>query len=110
MRSGQTNDVVSFTVPRLSAEFRAIIGRKEEIDARRKEIRLKYYYRQAQETIAEMDRAFKDQNYPQVESIHRRLTEIARTRHDTDHPVSFPQGEYLKAGFWKVRAARNRIR
>lgn len=33
----------------------------------------------------------------------RQLTEIARTGHDIDHPVAFPEGEYLKAGFWKVR-------
>lgn len=38
------------------------------------------------------------------------LTEIARTGHDIDHPVTFAQGEYLKAGFWRVRAPRNRIR
>ncbi len=38
------------------------------------------------------------------------LTEIERTGHDTDHPVTFAQGEYLKAGFWKVRAPGNRLR
>ncbi|MEM8620666.1 MAG: class I SAM-dependent rRNA methyltransferase [Actinomycetota bacterium] len=30
--------------------------------------------------------------------------EIARTGHDTDHPVTFPEGEYLKAGFWRLPA------
>ncbi len=34
----------------------------------------------------------------------RPLTEIVRTGHDIDHPVSFREGEYLKAGFWKVGA------
>ncbi len=32
----------------------------------------------------------------------RPLTEIARTGHDLDHPVTFREGSYLKAGFWKV--------
>ncbi len=32
----------------------------------------------------------------------RPLTTILHTGHDTDHPVGFPQGEYLKAGFWSV--------
>jgi 23S rRNA (cytosine1962-C5)-methyltransferase len=32
----------------------------------------------------------------------RPLTMIRRTGHDTDHPVGFPQGEYLKAGFWSL--------
>lgn len=33
----------------------------------------------------------------------RELREIARTGHDIDHPVTFPEGAYLKAGFWHVR-------
>ncbi len=32
----------------------------------------------------------------------RPLREITHTGHDLDHPVTFPQGEYLKAGFWQV--------
>ena len=35
-----------------------------------------------------------------------RLTEIRRTAHDVDHPVSFPEGAYLKAGFWRVDTGR----
>ena len=38
-----------------------------------------------------------------AESAGRTLTEIERTGHDVDHPVSFREGAYLKAGFWKVR-------
>lgn len=34
------------------------------------------------------------------------LREIVRTGHDTDHPVSFKEGEYLKAGFWTVGPSR----
>lgn len=30
------------------------------------------------------------------------LTEMVRTDHDLDHPVTFPEGAYLKAGFWRV--------
>ena len=32
-----------------------------------------------------------------------RLLEIARTGHDTDHPATFPEAAYLKAGFWTAR-------
>lgn len=35
-----------------------------------------------------------------------RLTEIRRTAHDIDHPVTFPEGAYLKAGFWRVDPGR----
>ncbi|MFN3257631.1 MAG: class I SAM-dependent rRNA methyltransferase [Ilumatobacter sp.] len=35
-----------------------------------------------------------------------RLTEIRRTGHDIDHPVSFPEGAYLKAGYWRVDTGR----
>ncbi|MBK7021043.1 MAG: class I SAM-dependent rRNA methyltransferase [Candidatus Microthrix parvicella] len=31
------------------------------------------------------------------------LDELARTGADLDHPVTFPEGAYLKAGFWRVR-------
>ena len=30
------------------------------------------------------------------------LVELFRTGHDIDHPVTFPEGAYLKAGFWRV--------
>jgi 23S rRNA (cytosine1962-C5)-methyltransferase len=32
--------------------------------------------------------------------LGRPLREIARTGHDDDHPVTFREGSYLKAGFW----------
>ena len=32
----------------------------------------------------------------------RPIDEISRTGHDSDHPVGFREGEYLKAGFWTV--------
>jgi len=35
-----------------------------------------------------------------------RLHEILRSGHDVDHPVGFPEGEYLKAGFWSVEPDR----
>ena len=31
------------------------------------------------------------------------LVELARTGHDLDHPITFTEGAYLKAGFWTVR-------
>jgi 23S rRNA (cytosine1962-C5)-methyltransferase len=36
----------------------------------------------------------------------RPLREITRTGHDVDHPVTFREGAYLKAGFWRVAAPR----
>lgn len=38
-----------------------------------------------------------------ADAAGRSLTETGRTGHDVDHPVTFREGEYLKAGFWKVR-------
>jgi 23S rRNA (cytosine1962-C5)-methyltransferase len=32
----------------------------------------------------------------------RTSTLVERTGHDVDHPVAFPEGEYLKAGFWRL--------
>ncbi len=41
-----------------------------------------------------------------AESAGRPLSEIARTGHDIDHPVTFREGAYLKAGVWTVGARR----
>lgn len=35
-------------------------------------------------------------------SAGRPLREIERTGHDIDHPVTFREGAYLKAGFWRA--------
>jgi len=37
-----------------------------------------------------------------AEAAGRTLREIERTGHDSDHPVGFKEGEYLKAGFWRA--------
>jgi 23S rRNA (cytosine1962-C5)-methyltransferase len=41
-----------------------------------------------------------------AEAAGRSVTEIERTGHDVDHPVTFREGSYLKAGFWRVGTAR----
>ncbi len=55
-------------------------------------------------------RVTADQFYDTVldaaEAAGRSLTEIARTGHDVDHPVTFREGSYLKAGFWRVGPRR----
>lgn len=41
-----------------------------------------------------------------AEDAGRSLREVARTGHDIDHPIGFPEGAYLKAGFWTVGKRR----
>ena len=41
-----------------------------------------------------------------ADAAGRSLTEIARAGHDVDHPVTFREGAYLKAGFWRVGPTR----
>ena len=36
----------------------------------------------------------------------REIGEIARTGHEPDHPIGFPEGSYLKAGFWSLDGRR----
>ncbi|MGB0113382.1 MAG: class I SAM-dependent rRNA methyltransferase [Ilumatobacteraceae bacterium] len=43
-----------------------------------------------------------------ADAAGRPLREIRRTGHDIDHPVTFREGEYLKAGFWSVGAGSTR--
>ena len=37
-----------------------------------------------------------------AESAGREMRQQVRTGHDVDHPVTYPEGAYLKAGFWHV--------
>ncbi len=46
--------------------------------------------------------AFYDAVETAATGAERPLREITRTGHDIDHPVTFPEGAYLKAGFWQV--------
>jgi 23S rRNA (cytosine1962-C5)-methyltransferase len=48
----------------------------------------------ADDFFATVQRAAADAGHP--------LREIRRTAHDVDHPVTFEEGAYLKAGFWSV--------
>lgn len=41
-----------------------------------------------------------------ADAAGRPLSEIIRIGHDVDHPVTFPEGAYLKAGFWRVGGTR----
>lgn len=49
---------------------------------------------------------FYDTVLDAAEAAGRSLTEIVRTGHDVDHPVTFREGSYLKAGFWRVGSRR----
>jgi len=55
-------------------------------------------------------RVTPDQFYATVltaaDAAGRPLREIERTGHDVDHPVTFREGDYLKAGFWTVAPGR----
>lgn len=46
--------------------------------------------------------AFYDVVESTARQVGRPLHSITRTGHDIDHPVTFPEGGYLKAGFWQV--------
>lgn len=37
-----------------------------------------------------------------ADAAGRELRQMVRTGHDIDHPITFPEGGYLKAGFWRA--------
>jgi 23S rRNA (cytosine1962-C5)-methyltransferase len=41
-------------------------------------------------------------NNEALQSQKRRFEILLKTQHDTDHPVSFPEGAYLKTGYYKL--------
>ncbi|GAA4974190.1 23S rRNA (cytosine(2499)-C(5))-methyltransferase [Algibacter aquimarinus] len=44
---------------------------------------------------------FFDINNQVLSSTHRKYDCILKTLHDTDHPISFPEGAYLKCGYYR---------
>ncbi len=52
------------------------------------------------------DEQFFDTVLDAAVAAGRPLTEIMRSGHDIDHPVTFREGAYLKAGFWRVGGGR----
>ena len=45
--------------------------------------------------------SFLDINSQALGSTNRRYKIVLKTQHDTDHPVSFPEGAYLKCGYYR---------
>ncbi|MCI0651066.1 MAG: hypothetical protein L0Z55_04205 [Planctomycetes bacterium] len=77
-----TPHVNRMSVPIFRAEFRQIIARKEEIESRIQEIRLKYFYGQAQLKIDDMRGAFRNEDFAQVEALYAEVREIASAMND----------------------------
>ncbi|MFQ5653569.1 MAG: hypothetical protein ACE5GW_02415 [Planctomycetota bacterium] len=94
-----------FTVPRLASEFRAIMDRKSEIEAGIEEIRLSYYYGQAQQKIESMERAFINHDFPLVERIHGEVEGIAQSMVEINSDFEEVSNAVLKVGgAWVLRA------
>ncbi|SFZ94247.1 23S rRNA (cytosine1962-C5)-methyltransferase [Flaviramulus basaltis] len=48
-----------------------------------------------------VSQAFFDINSQTLASTNRKFKVLLKTDHDTDHPVSFPEGAYLKCGYYR---------
>ncbi|WP_417195602.1 class I SAM-dependent rRNA methyltransferase [Bizionia sp.] len=46
--------------------------------------------------------AFFDVNKATLSQAKRRYTLVLKTQHDSDHPISFPEGAYLKCGYYQL--------
>jgi tetratricopeptide (TPR) repeat protein len=73
-----TEDIDKFTVPALAAAMRDIIGKKEIIEARIEEIRLRFYFQEAKQVIAKMQREFQNEDYPRVIALRDELALVSR--------------------------------
>ena len=45
--------------------------------------------------------SFFDLNSRILNTQHRLFETILKTQHDVDHPISFPEGAYLKSGYYR---------
>ena len=48
-----------------------------------------------------VSQAFFDINSQTLASTNRNYSVILKTAHDSDHPISFPEGAYLKCGYYR---------
>ena len=48
-----------------------------------------------------LSQAFLDINSQMLTSTGRRYQVVLKTEHDTDHPIGFPEGAYLKCGYYR---------
>lgn len=48
-----------------------------------------------------LSQVFFDINSLALSSANRKYKIILKTEHDTDHPISFPEGAYLKCGYYR---------
>ncbi len=46
--------------------------------------------------------AFFDVNKASLSQAKRRFKLVLKTQHDTDHPIGFPEGAYLKCGYYQL--------
>jgi 23S rRNA (cytosine1962-C5)-methyltransferase len=46
---------------------------------------------------------FFDINTSILNKLKRNYTTILKTSHDDDHPISFPEGAYLKCGYYRLQ-------
>lgn len=93
------------SIPAFSVEFRKIIDQKEQIELRIKEIRLKYYYSQAQEIVEDMQRSFRNQDYPQIDTQFVEIKKIAEQMVNVDSEARSVAEVVMRVGQqWKTRA------
>ena len=76
--------VEHLTEPDLAAEFRAILDRLSEIEELIKGLKLTYLYDQAKAEIENMERAFRNRDFPLVDKMRSEVEGLAREMETTD--------------------------
>lgn len=93
------------TIPAFAGEFRKIVDQKEQIESRIKEIRLKYYYGEAQGIVDEMRRVFRNEDYAQIDILYKDIKKIADSMLAVDPEAREVADIVLRVGQeWRTRA------
>ncbi len=72
------------TIPGIVREFEYLIGKMPDVEVQIEGIRLKFYYRQAQEKLQSIKDVFSDGNYDQVARIHTEVSALAQEMRKTN--------------------------
>jgi tetratricopeptide (TPR) repeat protein len=93
------------TVPRIAREFDAIGRKLVDIETRLEDLKLRYFWEEAEKKIAEMKEAFDATQYKKVEVIHSDVSKIAKDMVKASTSFKPAAKKILQvADHWKRRA------
>ncbi|MCH2374676.1 MAG: hypothetical protein MK538_10840, partial [Planctomycetes bacterium] len=93
------------TIPKIVSEFNTLIAKMPAVETEIEGIRLKYYYRQAQDKLRQMKEIFVDGEYDRVRKIHHEVIRLTEDMKSTNKSYAAVADRIVQASnLWSDRA------